>query len=426
MPKKLVGLRTRPSRDGSEFTFMLDYVDEDGQRHRISLGHADKRKAELQRAQKERELRMGLIGPQSMKLSDFATDSLKRTGDQIRASTRHEYHAAMIDFVGVVGNKDFQTVKIEDAEFYRQKCLDRGNSPATVAKKLRQIKCIFQSAVKRRQLDANPLQYVKMPKCPKNEIHVYTEAECDRIVKAAQDSVLTANAATSVRWDLLIVAALCTAMRRGELLNCLWSDIDFAEQTIRVSPKDDTPETWLWLIKDTDRRTLPLTAEVTQMLADHQSRQPEGCPYVFVPPARYRFIQDELRAKGKWTYSDSRLKVISNFERDFGLILKRAAVKTGEFHDLRRTTISDWLAEGLSEFEVMKLAGHADFKTTHRYYLRLRDDSVDRARQASSRALNRNLARSWRAPLFSPTQQKSPATVNDCRATTYANGQGRI
>jgi hypothetical protein len=56
----------------------------------------------------------------------------------------------------------------------------------------------------------------------------------------------------------------------------------------------------------------------------------------------------------------------------------------------------------------MKLAGHADFKTTHKYYLRLRDDSVDRARQASSRALSRNLARTWRAPLFSPTQQKRP------------------
>ena len=424
MPKKLVRLRKRPSRDGTEFIFMLDYVDERDQRHRISLGHADGRKAEFQRVQKERELRMGLVQPESMRLSDFAVDSLTRTGDQIRASTRHEYHAAMVDFVSVVGNKDFKTVTIEDAEFYRQKCLDRGNSPATVGKKLRQIKCILQNAVKRRQLDANPFQYVKMPKCPKNEIHVYTEAECDRIEKVAQDFVLTANAETSVKWDLLIIMALCTAMRRGELLNCLWSDIDFAEQTITVSPKDDTSETWLWLIKDTDRRTLPLTTELTQMLADHQSRQPEGCPYVFVPSARYRFIQNELRAKDKWTYSDSRLKVVNNFERDFGLILKQAAIKVGEFHDLRRTAISNWLAEGLSEFEVMKLAGHADFKTTHKFYLRLRDDSVDRARQASSRALSRNLARTWRAPLFSPTNEEGPTTVSSCQPETYTSGQG--
>jgi len=41
----------------------------------------------------------------------------------------------------------------------------------------------------------------------------------------------------------------------------------------------------------------------------------------------------------------------------------------------------------------MKPAGHADFKTTHKFYLRVRDDLVDRAGQASSRALSRNLAR---------------------------------
>ncbi len=241
------------------------------------------------------------------------------------------------------------------------------------------------------------------------------EAECDRIIKATQDSALTADPGTSVRWDLLILTALCTAQRRAELLNCLWTDVDFEEQTITVSPKEDTPETWLWRIKDTDRRTLPLTAELTRMLADHQSRLPESCPYGFVPPARYDFIQKELRAKGLWTYSDSHLKVINNFGRDLGLILKHAAIKTGEFHDLRRTAICNWFAQGLSEYEIMKLAGHADFKTTHRFYLRVRDDLMDRARQASSRALSRNLARAWRAPQSTHDQQERLTAVNACQ-----------
>ncbi len=30
----------------------------------------------------------------------------------------------------------------------------------------------------------------------------------------------------------------------------------------------------------------------------------------------------------------------------------------------------------MSEFDVMKLAGHPDFRTTHRFYLRVRDDLV--------------------------------------------------
>ena len=78
-----------------------------------------------------------------------------------------------------------------------------------------------------------------------------------------------------------------------------------------------------------------MTDELTQLLVDHQSRQLEGYPYVFVPPARYDYIQRELRAAGLWTYSDSRLKVVDNFGRDFGVIRRRAGIEDGEFHDLR-------------------------------------------------------------------------------------------
>ena len=69
--RKLVRLRLRPSRDGGSFVYFLDYLDEDGKRQRITLGHANKRKAERQRDQKERELRMGIVAPSSMRLSVF-------------------------------------------------------------------------------------------------------------------------------------------------------------------------------------------------------------------------------------------------------------------------------------------------------------------------------------------------------------------
>lgn len=86
--KELVRLRIRPSRDGKRFTYFLDCMDENDKRRRVSLGHADKRKAERQRAQKERELRMGIVATQSTRLSEFTDDSLARTGNQIRQSTR--------------------------------------------------------------------------------------------------------------------------------------------------------------------------------------------------------------------------------------------------------------------------------------------------------------------------------------------------
>ena len=46
-----------------------------------------------------------------------------------------------------------------------------------------------------------------------------------------------------------------------------------------------------------------------------------------------------------------------------------------------------FLAYGLSEFDLMTMAGHAFFETTRRFYLAVRSDLLDRARKASSLAL---------------------------------------
>ena len=48
-------------------------------------------------------------------------------------------------------------------------------------------------------------------------------------------------------------------MRKSEILNTVWSDIDFDNMTIEISPKENTDYTWAWEIKDTDSRTLPLS-----------------------------------------------------------------------------------------------------------------------------------------------------------------------
>ena len=389
--KELVRLNKRPSSDGSSFTYLLRYADECGKRRWDTLGHSDGRKAEKQRSQKEKELRMGYVESGSMRLRDFMKDSLTKTGDQIRESTREEYESAMNDFIKTVGNIDYQSVTLGHGEYYRQTCLEKGNTPATVVKKLREVKVIFQAAVARRQLEENPLRYIKMPKQSQIKINTYDDSECEHILKGAMDFIQGRNENNTLKWDLLILVTLATAMRRGELLNCVWEDIDFEKQTIEIRPKEDTTETWTWLIKDTDHRTLPLTDELAQLLIDHQNRQPDGYPYVFVPPARYGWIQKRLRSQGKWTYSDSRLTVVRNFEKQFDLILDRAHVKKGTFHDLRKTAISNWLAEGLREYEVMRLAGHSDFRTTHKYYLAVADNLKERGREVIARGLCKKL-----------------------------------
>ncbi|MFC1762694.1 tyrosine-type recombinase/integrase [Planctomycetota bacterium] len=149
------------------------------------------------------------------------------------------------------------------------------------------------------------------------------------------------------------------------------------------------------------------------MLVDHQAQQPERYPYVFVPTTRYDHIQNVLRRKGKWTLSDSRLKVVNNFKRTFDKILRRAGVKTGTFHDIRRTAISMWFANGMSEYDVMTLAGHSSFATTHKFYLAVADDLVQRARAATAQSLCQMLVRfGTRRDMGS--NEKGQAVVTTC------------
>jgi len=330
----------------------------------------------------------------------------------------------MKDFIGTIGNIDFCRVTLAHGELYIQTCLDRGNSKATIAKKLRHIKRLFTLAVNRKQLDENPLQYIVMPKASKKKINIYSDAQCRRIEKAAQEYTLEWNPEKSVKWDLIITVALATAMRRAELLNCTWADVEFDAQTIEVNPKKNTKDTWEWLIKDADQRILPLTEEIVQMLVDHQAQQPEGYPYVFVPPARYDYIQNVLRPKGKWTLSDSRLKVVNNFKRSFDKILIRAAVKMRTFHDIRRTAISMWFANGMSEYDVMTLAGHSTFATTHKFYLAVADDLIHRARVATAQGLRQKLVHFGAHSIFDH-QQKKASSHNYLPQNDLSNGQGR-
>ncbi len=386
---RVVRLRTRPSRDGKTFSYLLDYIDEQGKRKRVSLGHYDKRRAESERAQRERELRMGVMSPEPMKISIFIEDSLARTGLQIRATTRTEYAHAGKCFVEAVGDINYQQVNLRHAELFRQACLDQGNSPATAAKKLRSLRRLFQLAVDRGQIEENPFKKIAMPKSPKKKVRRYTTEECQQILKAARDF----QAPMSLMWELLIFTALTTGMRKGELLNTVWGDIDFAAKTIEVCPKKDTAKTWAWDVKDCDRRLLPLTDELVSMLAEHQSSQPENYPYVLVPSCRYDRVQ-ELRQNGKWTLC-SQLNLISNFTQQFKKILKRAGIKSGTFHDLRRTALSNLLAGGLGEYDIMRIAGHSSFDVTHKFYLSTADNLLDRARRVCS-----DSARAWHAPLI--------------------------
>ena len=78
-------------------------------------------------------------------------------------------------------------------------------------------------------------------------------------------------------------------------------------------------------------------------------------------------------------------------DRQFNKILRKAGIKKETIQDIRRTAISMWFANGMSEHDVMVLAGHSSFATTHEFYLAVADDLVDRARVATVQGLRQKM-----------------------------------
>ena len=378
MAKQLVRLWKRPSYDGKKFTFYFLYTDEQGRRRQKSLGHTDARKAERQRAQFERELVMGISEPTRITLSELLVDYLERTRTQIELSTAKAATYAMRDFIAAVGNIYADRITYKHCERFQQYSVDKGLSPSTVNTRIKLAKRIFSLAVKRHQLESNPFDGIRLLKVPQGLIRLLSEDEVGKLLKAAPNTM----------WMTRVLLAKTAGLRKGEVLNITIADVDFDKGKIIAQPKQASGHTWRWVVKDKDRRELPLVDVAVQLLINIQMGLPEGQPYLLVPPARYRHLM-KLEADGKLT-EEMRKCPDGNFGRNWQLICRKAGVTDVTFHDLRATCITEWLEQGMMPHEVQRLAGHASINTTMKYYVGIRESMLDRAREASVAALGQD------------------------------------
>ena len=300
---------------------------------------------------------------------------MERTRTQIEPSTAKAAKYCMKDFIAALGDIYADRVTYKHCERFHQYCFDKGLQPASVNTHIRLVERIFSLAVKRGQLEQNPFDGIPLLKVPKKPVRVFSKDEFERILAAARLPI----------WKARILLAKTAGLRRGEILNLTLNDADFAKGKVIVQPKEDTKYTWRWVVKDKDRRELPLVDEVAQLLIDIQTVLPEGQPYLLLPLRRYQYLLS-LKARGELKYEVCKCPD-GNFGRSWQTIFRKAGIEDGTFHDLRSTCITEWLEKGLMPHEVKELAGHADINTTMNYYVGIRESLIDRARGASSAAL---------------------------------------
>ena len=170
----------------------------------------------------------------------------------------------------------------------------------------------------------------------------------DRFLSREEQDALLGACRVS-HWDkcyLLVLMALTTGARKGELLSLKWSDIDFGHRTARLG-----------VTKNGKPRLLPLTQPVVAELM------------------RFREHTDLLIFCSTTSKS-------TPFEtsKAWRKALEESGIGHCRFHDLRHTAASNLVRAGRSLFEVGTLLGHSSPQMTQRYsHLAIQDtrDMVD-------------------------------------------------
>ena len=90
----------------------------------------------------------------------------------------------------------------------------------------RLISVVLQTAVEWQYIPANPAERVKPPKATNQEAEYLDDQQAIRLLELLQSQPIYYKTAVEV--------LLFTGMRRGELMGLVWSDIDFANNTITI------------------------------------------------------------------------------------------------------------------------------------------------------------------------------------------------
>lgn len=140
----------------------------------------------------------------------------------------------------------------------------------------------------------------------------------------------------------LLILAIETGMRRGEILGLRWSDISHNRRVITLA-----------LTKNGSGREVPLSQRAFDALMDWKDRAPVDQSTVFpmTPGA---------------------------LEQAWRRLLIRAGIKSLRFHDLRHEGVSRLFERGLNVIEVSTISGHKELRMLRRYSHLSADDLVAR------------------------------------------------
>lgn len=310
------------------------YIDYSFNGERIRYGVGIKFEAEKEMLRVSYELEHSLHQPRIIMIFDNLVEQYltwaktnKKASSYTRDITSSKY------LLGFFGGKKLNSITHALAEHYQSQRIDglftlKGTSrkkrisPATVNHEIILLKHMYKKAVEWGYLIMSPIRNVKKLKEPPGRVRYAKPAEWQRLLSASSPNLRN-----------IIIFARHTGLRRGEIFNLQWNDIDWDNRRVTIRAR-----------KNNTNMIIPIKDVVYKMLKRLYSSATSN--YVF--PG----------TDGKQRYT---------LRTAFNAACRRAAIENLHFHDLRHTFGSDLVNSGADIKTVQALMGHKSIVSTLRY-----------------------------------------------------------
>jgi integrase len=310
--------------------YWITYTGVDGKQKWESSKSTEQKNADYLLACRRKEVAEGLepsIPSKKMDAtySDLAEKYVVFAQNQRSFKTKKNFIDNLVKEFGAMRLRNFSLSLLEA---YQSRRLAEGRKPATVNRYLATIKHMFTKAADWEMISDETLKKIRKVKLSQENnwrLRFLSYEEAESLVAAAEAHLKP-----------ILVTALNTGMRRGEILGLKWEQVDLKHGFILLD-----------LTKSGKRREIPINLKLAAVLRELYVNRRIDAAYVF-------------------TDADKKTP-FKSVKRSFHTACCRAKIVNFRFHDLRHTFASHLVMGGVDITTVSKLLGHASLTMTLRY-----------------------------------------------------------
>lgn len=302
----------------------------DGRRYTKKIGKVTSKKVAEEKLDIVRsKVIRGEWKPEAVKISfeKFKGQYLEYSKANKKPRTAKRDEVSLKPLEAYFGGKLLSEINPFMIEGYKKKRKEEGVTVRTVNIELACLRHMFNMAIKWGKSQKNPIREVKLFKEPEGKDRILSPDEEIGLLEAVR------NSKKAKHLEPVIIAALQTGMRKGEILSLKWANVDFVNRLIIV---EGTKSGYL--------RKIPMNKLLTETL-------------------------DRIRKEndGEFVFMGKNGKPYKSFRSAWEHALEKAKIENLTFHSLRHTFGTRLGMAGVDIKTIQELMGHRDIKMTIRY-----------------------------------------------------------